>query len=297
MLITISGIFRNNQSYIQWLTNTLTNIEQLYQNEHRFEYCFYENDSTDQTQTLLNSFMKTRNGIFTSEQHPKSHIKPMIGRGNEKSRTTDRTHSLAEYRNMCFAKSKPLKSEWTLIIDSDIYFDEHIIANFVEHVEKYSNDGFVMYTANTVDSSGLYFDTWAYKDTRNVYLTREYLIQKYGKDGARIHSDIAVDRQCWNDGKPISVNSAFGGCAFIESVILNECSWSAPIGCEHWEFCRMVRECNGGKGKIGVCPTIKCVNRESPSNVKRKMTKQMLKEQICKSKTKRQKAKQITSKK
>lgn len=239
------------------MINTLYKIEMKHHNEIKFEYCFYQNDSIDKTGVLLTEFMKHRKGKITNEQNNRTQIKPIIGRGNAKSRSTERTQLLAQYRNKCLNQMKPLSSKWTLLIDSDIYFDETIIEQFLNHIDKQHTSNIVMYTANSIDNSDCYFDTWGYRDINDKYLSRAYLINKYGD--AKIHSDIKEERQRWTNGHPICVNSAFGGCVFIKSDVLNKCKWSAPIGCEHWEFCKNVRQ----YGVIVVCPLIVCINRET----------------------------------
>lgn len=268
MLITIAGIFRNNQVYIKWLIDILSKIELKYTKDIQFEYCFFENDSIDSSPLLLQQFIKTRNGKLTCEKAKKNiDIKPIIGRGNNKSRSVERTQILANYRNKCIQSLMPLKSNWTLFLDSDIYFNENIISQFLHNVNTFGTiQNIVMFTANTIDIRGFYFDTWAHKDINDKYFSQNYLIQKYGD--AKIFSDIKIERENWIKGKPILVNSAFGGYAFIKSAVLNKCKWSAPNGCEHWEFCKMVRT----HGNICICPAIICTNKETKQHVISKPT-------------------------
>lgn len=234
----------------------LSKMEQIYSKQSiTFDYCFYENDSSDKTSSLLKAFMseklKNRKGFVQSEKLGSK----LLVRSNG-GRSIERVQNLANCRNKCFLKCK-YDSDWTFIIDSDIYFNENTINIFLETYNKYKSQKIVMLTANTADGKGNYFDTWAHKDKNGRYFSQGYLTKKYGD--AKIFSDDECDRKKWIKNEPIVVKSAFGGCALILTSVLKNCKWSAPNGCEHWEFCNMVQR----YGNIVICPNVKCLNKES----------------------------------
>jgi len=68
--VSVFSLWRDSESYIQ---RTLKQLESLEQNnpEILFSYFFYENDSVDNTVSILQDWLKLRSGKFLSESYPR----------------------------------------------------------------------------------------------------------------------------------------------------------------------------------------------------------------------------------
>jgi len=255
MKITISGIFRNSEVYCYWLIKQLKQMETYYSRRIDLNYAFYENDSIDNTTQILTDFMSTRidRGRFISEHLGTSFINRYH---KELANTNIRTIRLAECRNRCFDGLHPLDSEWTLIIDSDIYFPINILDKFLEEYENLRSDKIAMLLANGLNSDGYYYDEWAFRDVSGHRCNKGLLQHRFER--IDIFCLNEKDRHNWVIGKPVKVMSGFGGCGFVRSNLLEHSRWTTPKECEHIEFCKNLRE----HGDIYICPNIICHNFE-----------------------------------
>ena len=124
MKITVFSLWRDSVSYID---KALSNIKALESNNKdiEFEYYFYENDSTDDTKKILEDFFRYRKGKLVSEKL----LAPKFG----SVITPQRMRAMAEYRNKILNFAKPMDSDYSLIWDSDVDFDENILNKFLEY--------------------------------------------------------------------------------------------------------------------------------------------------------------------
>ena len=237
MKISIMSLFRDSESYIY---DCLNRLEQLEANtDASFEYMFYENDSIDDTRKILKDWTKSRQGFFVYEDLGYPKFSTMISR--------ERNYVMTEYRNKLLIASRPFKSDYTIILDSDVVFDKHIINQYLD----YMDDDVAMATPNVLQNirckmfdpdKKSYYDSYALLDRyENQCMTWAYN-PFYFKE----------DRDLWDNQEPVEVTSAFGGVPMVRSKILNNVQWSTEGGCEHWAFCSMVKKF----GKILAIPTI-----------------------------------------
>lgn len=238
MKISVISLFRDSEDYIH---KAFKNLEAL-EGNYGMEYFFYENDSKDNTARLLKGWMEKRQGIIVSEN---------LG-APKFAQTTDpvRFFMMAGYRNKILDEAKPLDSQWTLLLDSDVDFPENII-------EKYLSleiPDVVMYTPCIEHNikchmceprcdKPAYFDHFALRD-RNDRLGQLFSCNPFWEK---------EDREAWAQDKPVEVHCAFGGAVLIKSGILNRCYWNTEGDCEHVLFAEQVRE----HGKIVAVPFVK----------------------------------------
>jgi len=239
MFITVLSMFRDSQPILPQFFTNIEGVEQY--TDADFEYCFYENDSTDNTVDIINEWLKDKKGRLISEKlNASGH--------NSHSVSAARNFSMTEYRNKMLEASRPFTSDFTLIIDSDVDFPADIVNQYL----KYMTAGVAMTTPNVLQNikcamgnpeQDSYYDSYA-------------LIDRSMRPALTWSSNPFVgpeDRNKWERGVPVEVYSAFGGIAMVRSHILNKVNWSTDGRCEHWNFCRDV----GEYGKILVIPTIK----------------------------------------
>lgn len=251
MKLTVISLFRDSEKFLDRLFKKLEAIERKYETE----YFFYENDSKDNTRSLIKEWMKERKGQFIYEDINT----PSFGHVTDKARMD----LMVQYRNKILSTAKPLDSDYTLLIDSDVDFPNHIVKDYLPYfndkVAGMNNKNVVMCTPNIKQNINCvmgepkelsYYDSFALKDTKNnkgMLLSSNPFWEK-------------KDRELWKNKTPVKVHSAFGGVAMIKSDVLNEVEWATQGGCEHWMFCERVRK----HGDIIVIPSIEVYTEVTP---------------------------------
>ena len=276
MKISVLSMFRDSESYLEDTLARLSSLEDA-ETSVDFEFFFYENDSTDATVPLLKEWLSDRKGLLSSEQLNKPKF--------SQSTSVDRQIDMTAYRNNMLSMAKPLDSDYSIILDSDVEFGSSLIREYLP----YFSDEISMVTPNILQNIKCQMSDGA----RESYYDSFALIDRFGNQGMTWASNPffnTEDRNKWERGEAVEVRSAFGGCPMIKSDVLNEVEWSTDGGCEHWNFCRDV----SSYGKIVVAPRIKVrvnlseaiIHSISPSHMRSVIEKQRqtlpLLSEICK---------------
>lgn len=225
--ISVFSLFRDSEDYIHDCLSRLDQMAKITNAD--FEYFFYENDSKDQTASILKQWIKEKKGLCKSEEV------------NEKSygSTMDpsRVIKMARIRNKMADLGKPIDSDYTVVFDSDVKFDPNIINEYL----KYLDLNFSMLTPNirqnvpckmgsNDDSS--YYDSWSLVDhEKNQCMT--WSSNPFYR---------SQDRKLFEKSLPIDVFRSFGGFVFIKSDFFNKVEWFSNGQLEHWHFCDKLRE-------------------------------------------------------
>lgn len=239
--ISILWLCRNNQEFLPHLFDTLIRLEKTYDCD--FEYFIAENGSSDDTRTLLTDFLHGRVGkIITPEDTSFLDQQP-------------RTERLARIRNTLLDNIRPLQSDWAVLLDTDIYFTEEILADMfalspsqkgigmlcafgMEGLPERKGTGGItrlgMFFANGMKgfpksteggwiTQSHYYDTWAFLDEDNRFYWPHCIFSGCGKCSAKNAKDKL------NAAGVVNVNSAFGGFAIVKSQLLNhpDLRWKA----------------------------------------------------------------------
>lgn len=236
--ISVFSLWRDSKEYIH---RTLAQLEAIEKNnpEISFSYFFYENDSLDDTPSILKNWLSIRKGKLLSENISFPKEGTVI--------TSSRMKKMSYYRNRMIDLGRFIESDYSIIFDSDVIFDDKIVDRFLSKVESDT----VMYTpfisqdikckvcACGKDS---YYDVLALLDKSNnrgmIWSCNPFL--------------NIFDRQLLATNQPVEVNSAFGGFVFIKSLPLNFCNWRTNGDCEHILFCEEIKK----YGKIKLYPDI-----------------------------------------
>lgn len=254
--IAIFGMYRNDEKYLTFLLSYFRFIEDTYDVE--FVYYFIENNSTDNTQNTLKEFIKNRRNskliLFNLKKDYKN-----IGDG----RNYDRISNLAKIRNKLVDNVCPINADWSLFIDSNIYFPQDILEKIFNNVKpSEQNIGMMtMYTQqlfipeiHKINSKepaliGHYYDTYPFFDKYNK---SHYPHCAFEKCNLCSNKRNGLDRKVISKSESIvDVNSAFGGFVLIQGTILNnpKIRWSTysyqidndQCLCEHLLFCEKLR--------------------------------------------------------
>lgn len=207
MIINIYICLRNNADTLHYTFDRLIELEKY----HQLHYFIYENDSHDETKSMIKDFMKDRNGSYLLETLNVKHY------GSESN--LKRSQFLADCRNKMKLLGSKVESYVTVIVDSDIDFSPNDINTMIGKLDE---PGIAMVTpfGHTEKSKYKYYDTYA-------LLTLD--------DKRRIPVVGAPDI--------IYVKSAFGGIAVLKSDIFKECFWNNKqqvLMSEHYSFCKEV---------------------------------------------------------
>ncbi len=236
--ISFYSLFRDSEPKIYECLSTLSKIES--NKKFQCEYFFYENDSKDNTASILEEWLLNRDGNFLSE----TLNTPKFGSVLD----PNRMKLLSTYRNKMKDLGVNSKSDFSIIFDSDISFDENIIEEYL----KYKNLNFSMLTPNVRQNvpckmgskkKSSYYDS-------SILFDLDLNQGMTWSDNPFYNTD---DRSKFEKGEPIIVHSAFGSIAFLKTEIFKKCKWNSNGESEHFSLCDQLRK----HGNIYLIPKIK----------------------------------------
>lgn len=230
--VAVLSLWRDSSEYLKYSLAQFEEMESTLLDQNiNVVYAFFENDSEDKTPQLLQAWLRDHIGFVVSERinAPKWGSVPSL----------DRVRYQARYRNMALELlNNYYNFDYLLVADSDVHWEPSLITGMIERLD--TNKSWGMISPRTVQNvrdfientdRASYFDSWSLLDSNgtqgltfasNPFLTRE-------------------DRKLWDEGKPVSCNSAFGSISMIKAEALDEVDWSVIDGVEHWEFCKGIR--------------------------------------------------------
>jgi hypothetical protein len=224
--ISVFSLFRDSEPYLSRFFKQINEVEK--NTNADFEYFFYENDSKDRTAQRLSKWCKPRGAKMLSET------------ANEQSYGStlepDRMIKMARIRNKMASLGKPVNSDYSLIIDSDVIFNKNIVNDFLS----FSHLNFSMLTPNVRQNvpckmgSGnpsSYYDSLSLFDSSwNHCMT--WSDNPFYEDS---------DRDKFSKGEPIKVQRSFGSLVLVKSEYFNQVQWRSSGNLEHWAFCDQLR--------------------------------------------------------
>ena len=220
--ICIFSLFRDSEEVLPQCLSSLESIEK--NTDAEFEYYFYENDSKDNTVSILKDWMQNRTGSFISET---LHA-PKFGSTLDPQRMI----LLSRVRNKMLSLDVRKNSDYSIIFDSDVIFNGDIVNEFLFHKDL----NFSMLTPNirqdvpckmSLSTNDSYYDSSILFDKQNINCMTWSDNPFYEK----------LDRENYANNKPIEVNRAFGSFAFLKTKYLKKCNWNSQGESEHWSFC------------------------------------------------------------
>lgn len=221
------------------LFSQLEDIESI--DDLEISYYFYENDSTDNTASILSDWLKNRKGKLRSE--------------NLDSFKFGRSPSRARMAQMCYCRNlgKDLCEDYgdiSMVFDSDIEFSKQTFLNMSSFLE--ANKQAVMVTPNVVQEIADYTLNKKSESYYDIYPFRD----RWGNNGLYFSSCPFIDKRDqrdWELGEPIEALSAFGGFSLIKPEAFQQVKWSSDFHCDHVNMCMELSKI----GKIYVHPLIK----------------------------------------
>jgi hypothetical protein len=264
MKISIIGLWRDSENHI---SNTINSIEKLNSIPNiELDFYFYENDSKDNTKTLLEQFMKDKKGKLTTENlgFPKYGSVPDI----------ERLIFLSFYRNKLQDMIQNADSDYTLMIDTDISFNNNDFLELLKNIQTINNS--VMIIANTRQPQ---ISDLMLNETPDSFYDVFCLRDKFNNTGLYFTDcplPLKEDRDSWNNQLPVRILSGFSGFSLIETKVLKQCRWSTSQQSEHINFCLNVNR----HGDIYIAPKSIPIATVDLSNISLDRCKQVAIEQI-----------------
>lgn len=227
-VISVYSLWRDSEPHIY---RTLRQLEDLESLDYEFEYYFYENDSKDNTVTILEDWLKNRKHKF---RHENLNAKKF---GSVKS--VERMKFLCECRNKCKDLLKESSSKYTIMIDSDVIFNKNNLRKHIKTIEEI--DDCILITPNIRQN----IPDLMHEVTEDSYYDVYPLFDSKGNQGLYF-TDCpfrdGLDRMRWGLGQPIKCASAFGGFALTMTEILKKVKWSTGGLCDHVNWCRDISQ-------------------------------------------------------
>jgi hypothetical protein len=243
-MINFCAIYRNNFSYLNnFLIPTITKLDKF----EFFNFYFYTNDSTDGTEELLVNLSAKYKNITTL-------VKQVGNKHFEGGWELERIQGLAHARNNLLTLRPFANHQWSVFVDSNIYFHPDIFDKFL-HFKK--PDSGVVFACAGLDfrfPCYLHENCFCYYDLLGV-------IDSKGRQGFELLKELNFVRTCsfpfldqseeyqYNLNLPVRVQSAFGGMCFYKTNVINQSDvyyssniqkWhpneNIPIYLEHWDF-------------------------------------------------------------
>lgn len=251
--ISIISMFKNNEKYLtDFFIEMMNKFEAYY--DVKFDYYIIENNSKDNTRNILKEFIKTKSKnsnllLFNKEIDYKN-----IGTG----KNHDRLFNLANIRNKLVNAITPLNSEWSLFIDSNIFFKVEILKDMFAILPKENNIGMIIpYTQqlfipnihkylNLTKPSlfNHFYDTFSFYDKNSKTFWPYCAFQKCNfckRETCKDRNSISTSENI------VDIDSGFGGFSLIQTDIINnpDIRWKTLSHevkndeslCEHYLFC------------------------------------------------------------
>ena len=252
--ISVIGCFKNSQRYLEsFFFNMMNQCEEHY--SCKFVYYFIENNSKDDTFSVLKEFVSTKTS--DSKVFKFNVEEDYVNKG--KGITYDRIGSILKVRNLLLDKISPINSTWSILIDSDIYFNKDILQRMFNIEPMNNNIGMMSPYTQQMFLKGVhlskneenkllnhYFDTYAYTDTNGHSHYPKCAFMKCKVCNNSKTSSNKIDES----NHIVDVNSCFGGFVLIDNDLFNsyDIRWDTitynqdtECLCEHVLFCYQIK--------------------------------------------------------
>jgi GT2 family glycosyltransferase len=230
-------LVKNNEKYLPHFFQNMINIEKKY--DVNLRYYILENDSVDRSLELIKYFLKNRDGLII---YPGNSI-----RFND----LNRLKRMELLRNTLVNSNNEKKSEWSLVVDSDVYFEPETIERLFRADPKAKKIGMLCAYgvefhgeySKTIQTQNHYYDTYTYIDENKALYWPHCIFNNCEKCRDKIDHKFKRDPTGL-----LEVVSAFGGLAIIDTTALknSDVKWAAiPNGnivmCEHIGLCLNIK--------------------------------------------------------
>jgi glycosyltransferase involved in cell wall biosynthesis len=248
--IIVCGCTKNSSSYIY---KHLESLYEMHDQFAQFKLLVFENNSTDNTVEILETFKKTH---------------PFFNYISEKNNIGKRSQAIAHGRNTLLQHVK--QYDYMIMVDLDdviATFKSRQIKYLFENTKSNDNDNDnpnVEWDALFANCLGKYYDVWALRIYPDIWNNSNpfKMIDYDCWDMARLYQSkriISIHQITIPTNLPlIPVSSAFGGFGIYKVSKIKDCRYDGTK-CEHVHFHKEMIEKNNAK--LFICPKF-LVNRQ-----------------------------------
>ena len=222
MIINTFICIRNNE---QDIYSTLKCFEDCESNGVEFIYHVFENDSSDNTISIMKEFLSTRNGKIRSIVLNTTEWSHIV--------SSTRVANMALYRNECKKMCTTWdECEFSMVVDTNIQFTFEDVSILINSIK---NDSSITasFPFSVVENVGSYYDTYALRSASN----KKYIP--------------------FSSGSYIYVKSAFGGLCIVPNKVYQQCYYGVPdddSDNEHVFISEQLRT----HGHLVICKSVRC---------------------------------------
>ena len=243
MRISVFSLFRDSETYLKKCLSQLESLE-LSTNAD-FSYFFYENDSTDNTVSILKSWIKNKEGRLLSETLGKKKFGSTLD--------PERMILMSEIRNKMTSLCN-VETDYSLIFDSDIMFESDIVNEFLKfnNLDHTDYPNYSMLTSNIRQNVPCKMGSGkqdSYYDSSCLFDLNKVNCMTWSDNPFYENSN----RKDFENNLPVQIYRGFGSMAFLPSKLISKVRWKSQGESEHWSFCDQLRNF----GPIYLVPRVK----------------------------------------
>ena len=220
MRVVLAGIVRNIESHFNTVVEFIDNLKKTIPS---LEVCIYENNSSDKTKNLLETFQKDFVKIRSENYSEEFFIQNFPARTfkNESCRISNISFARNKLLEMIQEKNLDQK-DFVIMIDMDCKKSPDI--NIINQILLGWPEGLHVLFANGVQNNGHYYDGYSFRSESLPY-GPEIIGDSFWSDAhmAKIQNKYEPNSAF------IPVISAFGGLAVYKAHVIKGCKYSADI--------------------------------------------------------------------
>jgi hypothetical protein len=243
--ISIILVLHNNKNWLNYIDIKFKKLEKKYNLD--FEYFIYENNSNKEFKLSLKKFMNGKYGKLLSEDIDVVKYESIISK--------ERGLHMNYIRNRNKLNHGELNSNFVLLLDADVYFNDNVIIKYINHLLININTtmitGYPLCRVGTFNKLKMYhyYDTLAFSTEKYNYLNNHNtcLLEKCKMcTSHRSIYNISIDNSdLIKDGDILKLKSVFGSFGMIPTHIYNKVDWNSNHGLvetDHYGFCQELKK-------------------------------------------------------
>jgi glycosyltransferase involved in cell wall biosynthesis len=229
--ISIILVLHNNLEWFDYFENKINIMREKYNFD--FDFYIYENNSNIEFKKRLENFMASSKGKLLSENTNSNKFESIISK--------ERGEYMNNIRNKNKLNHGHLNSEYSWLIDSDVYFDDDILVKYINNLK----DDISLCAISSLcfcekthyyDSLAFMTDKYNYKNTCNTCLMSNCDICKNHRLNYSTPSIVIPEEDLIVPGSIIYPECAFGSNTLVNTEIYNKVEWTTEYGFEETDW-------------------------------------------------------------
>lgn len=230
--ISVILILYNNLDWFNYFENKINIMTEKY--DFDFDFYIYENNSNCIFKERLKRFMTYSKGKFLSETTNTPKFNSVISK--------ERGIYMNNIRNKNKVNHGYLNSDFSWLLDSDVYFDDDIL---IKYINNFKNDNSLCAVSSRclMNKEGLenhYYDTLAFSNEKYNYINTGNTCLMKNCNRCKCHRKIVnifiPEEDLIVPGSVIFPNCAFNSNTLVKTKIYNKIEWTRDYGFDESEW-------------------------------------------------------------